>query len=218
MFTGIIAQRRPVAALEEREGLRRITIDLGAELVEGLERGASVAVDGVCLTATDIDAEAGQAAFDVMGETLAKTTLGELELGDVAHIERAAAFGDEIGGHLLSGHVQGTCRVASVRTPQNNHVLELRAPGRLIDYVFPKGYVALAGASLTVVEVDRAEATFTVWLIPETLRVTTFGGKEPGDRINLEVDPQTVAIVETVERVMAARSGPGASANSPEEE
>lgn len=203
MFTGIVSASRPITRIEDQEGLRRLVVDLGEELAAGLERGASVAIDGVCLTATQM--EGGEVAFDVMGETLAKTTLGGLAEGDAVHIERAARFGDEIGGHLLSGHVQGVAEVTSIERPENNFVLTLRAPGDLIDYIFPKGYVALAGASLTVVEVDREARTFNVWLIPETLRVTTFGERTPGEGINLEVDPQTVAVVETVRRMQQAQ-------------
>ena len=204
MFTGIIRESRPVASIETREGLHRIVVDLGREGTRGLERGASVAIDGVCLTATEITETT--AAFDVMGESLARTTLGDLSDTSRVHVERAAAFGDEIGGHLISGHVSGVAEVARIERPdENNFVLWLRVPDDLIDYVFEKGYIALAGASLTIVNVDRDDRTMSVWLIPETLRITQFGSLEVDDRVNVEIDAQTVAVVETVERVLKAR-------------
>ena len=204
MFTGLITASKALVRIEERQGLRTIVVAL-EELCEGLKRGASVAIDGVCLTATEIDTELAHVSFDVMAETLEKTSLGELEQGDLVHVERSARFGDEIGGHLVSGHVLGTARVLHVRRPDEHNVaLRFELPAAAHRFVFEKGFIALKGASLTVVDHDPNLNTFEVWLIPETLAVTTFGLLEPGDRVNLEVDPQTVAIVETVERFMAA--------------
>ena len=206
MFTGIVMDSRDVVAIKDRENLRTVTVDLVKDLVKDLERGASVAINGVCLTATEIDHEAGTSEFDIMVETLRLTTLGELEVGGKVHVERSARYGDEIGGHHLSGHVQERAEVVSVSRPdENNFELRLKVSEDAIDYIFSKGFIALDGASLTVVDVDREERTFSVWLIPETLRITRFGEKQPGDFINVELDPQTVAIVETVERVMKAR-------------
>lgn len=206
MFTGIITARRPITHIVEQDTLRTFTLELGPELVKGLERGASVAINGCCLTATDIDHERGTAGFDVMLETLRQTTLGALTQGDKVHVERSARYGDEIGGHHLSGHVSERATVIKAHHPDpNNFELRVQISPKAIDYIFPKGFVALDGASLTVVDMSREERAFSVWLIPETLRLTHFGQLQPGDLINLELDPHTVAIVQTVERVMASR-------------
>jgi riboflavin synthase len=143
--------------------------------------------------------------FDLMMETLRVTNLGELKPGDEVNLERAARFGDEIGGHLLSGHIHGRARLLQRETPENNLRLLLEAPAGLERYLLPKGYVALDGVSLTLGEVDGRR--FSVYLIPETLRVTTLGQRSPGELLNLEIDTQTQAVVDTVERVLAERRG-----------
>lgn len=203
MFTGIVARSCAVRAIEDRPGLRTITVQLTPSLIEGLERGASVAIDGVCLTATEMNLEEAYVSFDVMQETLNKTTLGALLPEDPVHVERSASFGQEVGGHIVSGHVSGMAQVVSIARPENNFVLTLQVPEPFRDFIFEKGFVSLKGASLTVVDYQHEEGIFSVWLIPETLEVTTFGALSPGDRVNFEVDPQTVAIVETVRRTLA---------------
>lgn len=205
MFTGIVTASLPITSVERLPGLSRLGVALGA-LAYDLQRGASVAIDGVCLTATEIEREGeGRVRFDVMQETLTKTTLGQLEVGDRVHVERSARFGDEVGGHIVSGHVSGMARVIQVERPENNFVLTLQLPENAWKYVFDKGFVSLKGASLTVVDLDAQAHTFSVWLIPETLALTTFATLRPGDAVNIEVDPHTVTIVETVERTLLAR-------------
>lgn len=203
MFTGIVQATVRVAAVERKPQLSTLILALPAALQAGLAVGASVAVNGTCLTVTVLDGE--HVHFDVMMETLRVTNLGALDPGDAVNVERAARYGDEIGGHPLSGHVHGQAEVVAVDTPENNRVLTLRPPAELLKYILPKGYVALNGCSLTVGEVG--DGTFTVYLIPETLRVTIFGHLGAGARVNLEIDGQTQAIVDTVERVLAARAG-----------
>ena len=202
MFSGIVHGMVPVAALKRREGGLTFTLDLGA-YADGLARGASVSVAGTCMTATDI--VGGSVSFDAMGETLAKTTLGDLKEGDRVNVERSVRVGDEIGGHRVSGHVTGTAEIAAVETAAGNRVLTMRHDPAWSDCILPKGFIALDGCSLTVVDVRPG--SFTVHLIPETLRVTTFGVKKEGDRVNLELDPETVAIVETVKRVIERSLG-----------
>ena len=196
MFTGIVQGACPVTRIIDRPGLRTITLDLPAALREGLEIGASVAVSGVCLTVTTLDG--GAVSFDAIDETQRRTNLGRLHKGDRVNVERSARAGVEIGGHELSGHVDGTAEIVAVDRPPGNHVVTFRAPHELMRYVFTKGFIALDGCSLTVVDVDRDAATFTVHLIPETLRVTTFGAKRMGDRVNLEVERRTQVIVDTI--------------------
>lgn len=207
MFTGIVQACVEVASVDRRPGLVTFAIPLPERASRDLRVGASIAVDGVCLTVTSIAGERAEArvTFDAMEETLRRTTIGEIAAGRRVNVERSAALGDEIGGHLVSGHVTGTAEIAEVTTPENNHVVTFRVPPAWMKYILPKGFVALDGASLTIVDVDRAAGTFTVWLIPETLRMTTFGWKRVGDRVNLEIDARTQAIVDTVEQVLAAR-------------
>lgn len=202
MFTGIVNGLGTVVAVADAPGSRALTVELPAGYGAGISVGASVAVDGCCLTAVRIDGD--RVSFDVMEETLRKTTVGSLAVGSRANVERSYRAGDEVGGHVVSGHVTGTAEIVSVDRPDNNHAVTFRVPPAWMKYVLPKGFVALDGCSLTVVDVDRAAGTFSVWLIPETLRVTTFGFKTAGDRVNLEIDSRTQAIVDTVESYLAS--------------
>lgn len=200
MFTGIVKGVAKVAEIEVRGPFRRLRLAFPPGSLAGLERGASVAVSGVCLTAVAQDGDV--AAFDVIDETLRRTTLGDLRVGDLVNFERAARFGDEIGGHLLSGHVWGTAELVERVDGPDNCAIELRAPPDLLKYVLEKGYIGIDGASLTIGRVDRERGTFHLHLIPETLAVTTLGGARVGDRLNVEVDAMTQAVVDTVERVL----------------
>ena len=201
MFTGIVQGALPVRKSSTAPGLRTITLDFPPRLREGLEIGASVAISGR-LPHRDRHRRRRRSSFDAIDETQRRTTLGRLREGDRVNVERSARAGVEIGGHELSGHVDGTAEIVAVERPPGNHVITFRAPRELLRYVFAKGFIALDGCSLTVVDVDRgpraAAGTFTVHLIPETLRVTTFGDKRPGDRVNLEIERRTQVIVDTV--------------------
>lgn len=203
MFTGIVKGLGTVVSGEVTPGLARFTVELPGGYGGGLERGASVAIDGTCLTATDIVGD--RVTFDVMRETLEKTTLGTLAVDSRVNVERSYRVGDEVGGHIVSGHVTGVAEIVSVETPENNRVVTFRVPTEWMKYILPKGFVGLDGCSLTVVDVDKAAGTFSVWLIPETLALTTFGFKKPGDRVNVEIDSKTQAIVDTVESYLQAK-------------
>jgi riboflavin synthase len=207
MFTGIIQGVARVAAITDRPGLRSFELALPEAFDDGLEIGASVACDGVCLTVTSRPA-AGRACFDVMQQSLALTTLGSLATGDGLNVERAARDGAEIGGHPLSGHVDCLARLVAIRRPENNCVLRIEVPPSHRRYVFAKGYVAVNGASLTVAEVDRRAGWFEVWLIPETLRMTTFADKRIDDGLNLEIERGTQVVVDTVREALDERLGP----------
>jgi riboflavin synthase len=207
MFTGIVQGVATVTHIEDRPGLRSLTLRLPPGGDEGLALGASVACDGVCLTATARPAP-GHASFDVMQQTLALTTLGTLNVGSGVNVERAAKDGAEIGGHPLSGHIDCQAELLAVRRPENNHVLRLALPPAFRRYVFAKGYIALNGASLTVAEVQAAEGWFEVWLIPETLRMTTFGHLVEGGRLNVEIERQTQVFVDTVRAAVEEKLGP----------
>ncbi len=206
MFTGIVKGLGRIEALRRLPGLVSFDILLPRGAEKDLEVGASVAVDGVCLTATSVVAR--RATFDVMQETLARTTLVDLQQGDAVNIERAARDGAEIGGHPLSGHVDCVARIVDVQSPENNRVVTFEVPQPWIRYVFAKGYIGLNGASLTVAAVDKRASTFTVWFIPETLRLTTFGAKDPGAGINMEIERSTQVTVDTLRDFLEERLGP----------
>jgi riboflavin synthase len=205
MYTGIVQSACQLIHIDRKPGLHTLTIAMTPELLAELSIGASVGADGVCLTVTAFDDKS--ACFDVMQETLSLTTLGELQEGDKVNIERSAKQGVEIGGHLVSGHVDGTVEIVAIDEPDNNRFVTYQAPAEKMKYIFQKGFIALNGCSLTVAAVDKAAATFKVCFIPETLRVTTHGNKQVGDYINFEIDRQTQTIVETVENFLAANAG-----------
>jgi riboflavin synthase len=200
MFTGIVQGVFPVRRIQRKASSLSYAVDLPEDLRTGLKRGASVSVDGVCQTVAGVDGTL--VLFDANDETLRVTTLGSLAEGALAHVERSVRQGDENGGHVVSGHVDGTAEIIGVdRTPENL-ALALRVPSELGRYVFNKGFIALQGASLTVNGWEESACTFRVNLIPETLRLTTFGQKQIGDRVNLEIDRQTQIIVDTIDRAL----------------
>ena len=201
MFTGIVQGMGIVRARKDAPGLVRLTIELPERAQGEIQIGASVSVGGVCLTIES--GTATEVIFAIIQETLSKTTLGNLQINDSVNIERAAKYGDEIGGHHVSGHVFGVAKIVNLQNPINNHVVTLQCPPEWFKYILPKGYITLDGASLTIVNPDTAAGTFEVHLIPESLAVTTFGQKKVGDSVNVEFDVTTQAIVDTTERVLA---------------
>jgi riboflavin synthase len=209
MFTGIVQGVATVVRLQDRPGLRSFGLAFEPGFTAGLAVGASVAVDGVCLTVTALHADR-QADFDVMQQSLALTTLGELCVGSRINVERAARDGAEVGGHPLSGHIDFKASVAEIRRPENNHVLRMAVPAPWMRYVFAKGYIAINGASLTVAEAHREPGGggwFEVWLIPETLRMTTFADKAVGAALNIEIERSTQVFVDTVRDAIDERLG-----------
>ena len=203
MYTGIIQALCPVVEMEDKPGLKTFVVELPDSLITGLKIGASVSIDGTCFTVTKIDGV--RATFDAMQETIAKTTIGELKQGDRVNIERSAKMGDEIGGHPMSGHVSTMAEIVSLEESDNNKVMTFKVAPEWMRFIFSKGFIGLDGASLTVVDADKSQGTFQVWFIPETLKLTRFGDKQVGDRVNLEIDPQTQVIVETTERILLER-------------
>jgi riboflavin synthase len=201
MFTGIVQGTAEVVEIIEKENFRTHTIRLPREQLEGLKPGASVAHNGCCLTVVDINDDLVR--FDLMHETLRVTNLGELQVGDRVNYERAARFGDEIGGHQMSGHIIAMAEVTRVVESENNRQVWFSVPDDLMRYVFTKGYIGIDGISLTIGDVEGNQ--FNVNLIPETLERTNMDSRKPGDQINIEIDPQTQAIVDTVERVLEER-------------
>lgn len=202
MFTGIVQCQLPLQAVENSLDFASFHFDFPPSLRDGLAIGASVAINGTCLTVRRITDD--RVSFDAIGQTLRLTNLGQLKAGDRVNIERAARFGDEIGGHVLSGHIMTQVSVVAIDRSPNNVVVWMERLPNLVPYLLDKGYVALNGCSLTIAELTAD--CFAVHLIPETLSVTTFGEVVVGSKINVEVDPQTQAVVDTVERIMRART------------
>ena len=203
VFTGIIQEKAKLVKVSRFEDFSQIEIETSSKFIDGIQIGASVSVDGVCLTVTSIDDN--RLTFDIIVETLNVTTLSELESSDLVNLERAARLGDEIGGHLISGHVSGMVTISKIEKTPNNHIIFFEAPDFLIKYIFSKGYVSLNGISLTIGEVNNAKNTFSVYLIPETLRVTTMEEKKVGDKINLEIETQTKNMVDLLGQMQVSK-------------
>jgi|tagenome__1003787_1003787.scaffolds.fasta_scaffold20989862_17 riboflavin synthase len=202
MFTGIVEEIGTIERLEEQADAMRLTVR-GPSVVRDAREGDSIAVDGCCLTVATVEGETFTA--DVMAESLRRTTLGALAEDSTVNLESAATPTTRLGGHLVQGHVDGTGTVVA-RTPSEHwEVIEIELPDGLAKYVVEKGSIAVDGISLTVVGVSTsstAESTFTVSLIPETLERTTLGSKQPGSRVNLEVD----VVAKYVERLLGERA------------
>jgi len=200
MFTGLIEEKGTITAVEDLGDSVRLTVR-GPLVVSDAQHGDSIAVSGVCLTVMEQDTDSF--AADVMKESLDKTSLGDLRVGDEVNLERATRAGARLGGHIVQGHVDGTGRILD-RTPSEHwEVVRIAVPADLARYLVDKGSVTVDGTSLTVVEVvDADEPWFSVSLIPTTLAETTLGTKGPGDRVNLEVD----ILAKYVERLLGARA------------
>jgi riboflavin synthase len=199
MFTGIIVAQGTVLARIDRGGDLEISIDAPA-LVGRLALGDSISVEGVCLTATRI-IEGGRFAADVSGETLSKTTLGELEVGARVNLEPSLRAGDALGGHLVSGHVDAVATVAALVADARSWRFTFELPAPLMRYVAPKGSICVNGVSLTVNGVGGNR--FDVNIIPHTFEVTTLGGLAVGARVNVEID----LIARYLERLLPPATG-----------
>lgn len=199
VFTGIVQGKAKVADIDKKTDFSSVQIEFPTGATTGVKLGASVAINGTCLTVTDI--QDTKLHFDIISETLRRTNLGVLEVGSSVNFERSAVIGDEIGGHSVSGHVHSTAEITLVDETEDNRRLQFRVnETSWMKYIMPKGYIGVDGCSLTVGEVG--DDWFSVYLIPETLRVTVLGEKGKGDTVNVEIEAQTQAIVDTVERVV----------------
>ena len=196
MFTGIVQDMGRIVALEPRGGDLRLRVAVERLPLDAVRSGDSIAVSGVCLTVVEHDAR-GFAA-DVSKETLSLTTLGDLAPGSRVNLEPALRAGDPLGGHLVSGHVDGIGRVVSLAQDARSWRIRFETPPGLARYIARKGSIAIDGVSLTVNEVEGRE--FGINIIPHTFEVTTIGGYAAGRRVNLEID----TIARYVERLMGA--------------
>ncbi|RUO62245.1 riboflavin synthase subunit alpha [Pseudidiomarina insulisalsae] len=201
MFTGIVQTQAEVIAVTQRENFRQLTLQVAPQFLERLAVGASIAINGCCLTVVEFGADTVR--FDVIDETLRLTNLGELQQGSVVNLERSLKLGDEIGGHHVSGHIHTVGTVETITSTDDNVAMWIAFAPEFKPYVFAKGFISVNGASLTIGQVHDSQ--FSLHLIPETLRLTNLADVAPGSKVNLEFDQQTITIVDTVERVLAQR-------------
>mgnify|MGYP003604794449 CR=1 FL=1 len=206
MFTGIVQAVATIENVTDLDGIRTFIIGFPAGFCQDLQIGASVAIDGTCLTVTEI-IDSHRASFDVMLQSLEITTLSEYVAGAQVNAERAAKDGAEIGGHPLSGHIDFTATILAIKQYDNNFCYRIAAEARWMKYIFSKGYIAINGASLTLFEVNKAEHWFEVWLIPETRRMTVFAQKKVGDRLNIEIERSTQVMVDTIYAALDEKLG-----------
>jgi riboflavin synthase len=204
MFTGIVQGTATMLQVSGTKALKTLRIQFPKGSLKHVTKGASIAINGTCLTVTEFDIKTDIARFDVIEETLKLTNIGHLGKASAVNFERAAAVGDEIGGHLMSGHIHTTVRVSKIDKTPENCTLYFETPTIYHKYLLTKGFAGLNGCSLTLGKVNDTE--FCVHLIPETLGVTTFKDSNIGDRVNLEIDSQTQTIVDTVERVLLSKA------------
>ena len=201
MFTGIVSGQGIIHKIKNNVDYASITIKAPAGFSKNLKRGASVAVNGVCLTAkkgaTDL------LEFDVVTETLEKTNFKLLSKGNKVNLERSMKADTEIGGHLVSGHIHGVGIIKSINDRGQTKDLRIQPPASLMEYLFYKGYVGLNGCSLTIGKVFKS--SFNIHLIPETIKVTNFQKMKKGDLINIEIDQTTINTVETIKKIMLER-------------
>lgn len=201
MYTGIVQGLEKILDIRQGDGFSTLVVSNQHHFFHDVFVGASVAINGTCLTTTHIDLDANQVHFDVSDFTLKLTTLQTLSVGDEVNIERSAKVGMENGGHNLYGHIEGTATILNViRHGETLHV-DLEIPDGNIKYFFLKGFIGLNGCSLTINRVDRDKQQISVDLIPETLRLTTWKNVRVGDQVNYEIDQMTRTMVDTLENI-----------------
>lgn len=205
MFTGIIQTRAAVQTIVDKDQFRTLTLAVPNMYLQQLQQGASIAINGTCLTVTafalaEAPEQLGWVRFDIIDETLKLTNLGQLQVGSEVNFERSLTVGSELGGHILSGHIQTQATVLQIQQTEFNWSMELALPEPWQAYLFSKGFIAIDGISLTVGAVDAGR--FWLHIIPETLAITTLGQRQVGDTLNIEIDQQTMTIVQTVTRTV----------------
>ncbi|MBH33413.1 MAG: riboflavin synthase [Euryarchaeota archaeon] len=221
MFTGIVEGKAELVSMKEQDGFTRWVVDLPPNHGQNLEIGASVALDGVCLTVIGIDGDS--VSFDLIQETLNRTTLCDRETGDWLNMERALRYGDEVGGHLVSGHIMAVGKITRIDASEQDNSgsktldIEIHVPLQVSEYVFEKGYIAIDGISLTVGKTHKSGG-FNLHIIPETIRRTTLAEKEVGSTVNVEIESTTQAVVDTVKKMLAGNPLLGLGKSEPTSE
>lgn len=203
MFTGIVAGTYLVQSISGSKQFKTLTLRVPYSFTPRLKLGASIAVNGVCLTVTEIQKkteEESLLSFDIIEETLRLTGLKRIKEGDMVNLERSLTYGEEVGGHLVTGHVSTEAKIHQVQEKSNNVVFTFEIPKKWQAYLVPKTHIAIDGISLTLVShlEDRGKVYFTSHLIPETLKLTTLGFKGEGEWVNIEFNQTIKTIVETL--------------------
>lgn len=201
MYTGIVQGLEKIIDIQKGDGFISLVLSNHQQFFNDVFIGASVSINGTCLTVTKIDNTANQVHFDVSNLTLDLTTLKFLKVGDDVNIERSAKVGAENGGHNLYGHIEGTAKVNSLERHGETLHIDLEIPDGNIKYFFLKGFIGLNGCSLTVNRVDREKNEISIDLIPETLRLTTWKNIQVNDQVNYEIDQMTRTLVDTLENI-----------------
>ncbi|MFD1438611.1 riboflavin synthase subunit alpha [Acinetobacter sp. ANC 5380] len=201
MYTGIVQGLEKIIEIKKGDGFITIVVSNQHHFFADVFIGASVAINGVCLTVTTIDTVLNQIHFDISDVTLALTTLKNLKVDDAVNIERSAKVGAENGGHNLYGHIEGTAIVKALEQRGETFHIDLQIPNDNIKYFFLKGFIGLNGCSLTINRVDREASEISIDLIPETLRLTTWKDAKVGDKVNYEIDQMTRTLVDTLENI-----------------
>lgn len=201
MYTGIVQGLEKVVDICQGNGFITIIVSNENQFFQDVFIGASVAINGVCLTVTTINQKLNQIHFDISDVTLALTTLKSLQVGDEVNVERSAKVGAENGGHNLYGHIEGTAIIKNLEHRGEIYHIDIQIPDGNIKYFFLKGFIGLNGCSLTVNRVDRANSEISIDLIPETLRLTTWKNAKVGDEVNYEIDQTTRTLVDTLENI-----------------
>ncbi len=185
MFTGLIEEMGTVKSIKRRADSIELTVS-GKEVIKDMRKGDSVSVNGVCLTVTSNQLPVTSFKVDVGTETLRRTSLGELRIGEKVNLEKALKMGERLGGHFVTGHIDGVGIIRKRIKEGDTFLFELEAPNEIMNYIIPKGSIALDGISLTIVDFNKNR--FSVSIIPHTLEVTTLGFKKVGNKVNLEAD------------------------------
>lgn len=202
MYTGIVLGTETVHSLDKNTGYNTLTLSNNKGFLDDVFTGASVAINGVCLTATEILTDEKLVKFDIAEQTNQVTTLAGLQVNEEVNIERSFKLGMENGGHNIYGHIEGTAKIHHLSRNGETLHLDIKIPHDKMQYFFHKGFVGLHGCSLTVNQVDHENHLISVDLIPETIRLTTFKSVQIGDELNFEIDQTTRTLVDTIKATM----------------
>ena len=202
MFSGIVQEAGKVIGLAKEKDIYNLSIECSSEFISDLKKGASISVDGVCLTVKDENPEILR--FDLVEETIKRTNFQNIKTGDNVNLERSLKMGDEIGGHPVSGHIHGISKVISIDKRDQSWDVKFSVEPFMHDYMLHKGYVAINGCSLTVGEVSNE--FFMIHLIPETLSITNLFQLEQDSVVNIELDQNTIIIADTVKKYLDGKS------------
>lgn len=202
MFSGIVQETGIVKDFLKENDVYRLSLNCSSEFTSGLKKGASVSVNGVCLTIKDNNPDILR--FDLVEETIKRTNFEMIESGDNVNLERSLKMGDEIGGHLISGHIHGISKVISIEMRDESWDVEFSVEPFMKDYILHKGYIAINGCSLTVGEMN--DKSFMIHLIPETLSITNLFQLKQNSSVNVELDQNTIVIADTVKKYLDGKS------------